>query len=102
MEQTFLADETTEHFTDEQTFRASLPEIAAVIDSELPKRSLSAENCAFEYAHKGRLRNSLGQVCTFQAKFRLSDSATSAVMIEVIELWNRNGDRIEKSTFRYV
>ena len=102
MEQTFLADDSTEHFTDEKAFRVTFPEIAAVIDSELPRRSLNAENCTFEYAHKGRLRNSLGQICTFQAKFRLTDHPLSAALIEVIELWNKNGQRIEKSSFRYI
>ena len=70
MQQIFLVDSAAEHFTDEQSFRLKLPDLAQLVDSQLPRRSLTPENCAFEYAHKGRLKNSLGQVCTFQASFR--------------------------------
>ncbi len=50
-----------EHFTDEQKFRLILPRMARLIDSQLARRSLTSDNCAFEYAHTGRLSNSLGR-----------------------------------------
>ena len=101
MQQTFLADEATEHFTDEETFRLKLPEVAALADSELSRRSLTLQNCKFEYAHKGLLRNSLGQICTFQAKFRLANAPESVALVEVMELWDKVGIRTEKARFRY-
>ena len=100
MEQTFLSEAEAEHFTDEQAFRLKWPELAAMIDSQLPRRGLGSENCTFEYAHKGRLRNSLGQVCTFQARFKLRDNPKSAALIEIVEVPGGRAPR-EKTTFRY-
>jgi hypothetical protein len=100
MEQTFLSETGAEHFTDEQAFRVKWPELAAMVDSQLPRRGLGSENCTFDYAHKGRLRNSLGQVCTFQARFKLRDNPKSAALIEVIEVPGVTAPS-EKTTFRY-
>jgi hypothetical protein len=66
MQQTFLSEAEAKHFTDEQAFRLKWPELAAMIDSQLPRPGLGAETCTFEYAHKGRLRNSLRLVCTYK------------------------------------
>ncbi|MGA2960390.1 MAG: hypothetical protein ABSD96_01865 [Candidatus Korobacteraceae bacterium] len=102
MQQIFLVDPETEHFTDEQSFRLKLPNLAQLVDSQLPRRSLTPENCAFEYAHKGRLKNSLGQVCTFQASFSLKDNPESHAKVELIALANVDGtERGARTVFRY-
>ena len=102
MQQTILDSPGTVHFTDEQHFRLTLPDMAAVVDSQLPRRALTVANCTFECAYKGRLRNSLGQVCTFQAKFRLKDNPEAVALIELVEVWDKVGRaQGEKTTFRY-
>ena len=102
MEQKFLVNSEDEHFTDEQSFRLKLPELAHLVDSQLPRRSLTPENCTFEYAHKGRLKNSLGQVCTFQASFRLMHNPESHAKIELIAPLDVNGtERGARTVFRY-
>ena len=102
MEQIFLVDSADEHFTDEQSFRLKLPDLAHLVDSQLPRRSLTPENCAFEYAHKGRLKNSLGQVCIFQASFSLKHNPGSHAKVELIEPLDGDGtERAAKTVFRY-
>jgi hypothetical protein len=102
MPQTFLADPEAEHFTDEQSFRLKLPDLATSIDSQLPRRALSAENCTFEYAHNGRLKNSLGQICTFQASFRLKQNPESRALFELVEVLDIAGTtKRGKIVFRY-
>ena len=102
MQQSFFADPDAEHITDEQAFRLKLPDLAAMIDSQLPRRALTPENCTFDYAHKGRLRNSLGQVCRFQAMYRLKDSPSSVALVELVEVLGKGGSTpTEKTTFRY-
>src|SRR5690242_7919659 len=102
MQQSFFSDSDSEHFTDEQAFRLKLPDLAAMIDSQLPRRALTPENCTFDYAHKGRLRNSLGQVCKFQAMYRLKDSPGSVALVELVEVFSKGGNPpTEKTTFRY-
>lgn len=91
-----------EHFTDEQKFRLILPRMARLIDSQLARRSLTSDNCAFEYAHTGRLSNSLGQICLFQASFRLKDNPDSCALFEVVEHLHANGTgRDLKESLRY-
>ena len=102
MQQIFLVDAEDEHFTDEQSFRLKLPDLAHLVDSQLPRRSLTPENCTFEYAHKGRLKNSLGQVCTFQASFRLMHNPESHAKVELIAPLDVNGtERGARTVFRY-
>jgi hypothetical protein len=102
MQQTLLADPGAVHFTDEQGFRLKLPNLATLIDSQLPRRALTAENCTFEYAHNGRLKNSLGQICTFQASFRLKDNPESRALFELVEALDTAGiAKRGKIAFRY-
>ena len=102
MQQIFLTDRGAEHFTDEQSFRLKQPDLAQLVDSQLPRRSLTPENCAFEYAHKGRLKNSLGQVCTFQASFRLKHNPESHAKVELIAPSEEDGTgRGARTVFRY-
>ena len=102
MQQIFLVDSEAEHFTDEQSFRLKLPDLAHLVDSQLPRRSLTPENCAFEYAHKGRLKNSLGQVCTFQASFRLKHNPESHAKVELVAPVDVDGtERSARTVFRY-
>jgi hypothetical protein len=102
MQQVFLLDSEAEHFTDEQNLRLKLPDLAHLVDSQLPRRSLTPENCVFEYAHKGRLKNSLGQVCTFQASFRLKHNPESHAKVELIAPLDVDGTgRGARTVFRY-
>jgi hypothetical protein len=102
MQQIFLVDTEAEHFTDEQIFRLKLPALAHLVDSQLPRRSLTPENCAFEYAHKGRLKNSLGQLCTFQASFSLKHNPESHAKVELVApLDVDESGRGARTVFRY-
>ena len=102
MQQIFLVDSEAQHFTDERSFRLKLPDLAHLVDSQLPRRSLTPENCAFEYAHKGRLKNSLGQVCTFQASFSLKHNPESHAKVELVAPADVDGtERSAKTVFRY-
>lgn len=97
-----FADSPAEHFTDERKFRLILPRMAKLIDSQLARQSLTPHNCAFEYAHNGRLSNSLGQSCVFQASFRLKDKPESWALFEVVETLRANGARRDlKESLRY-
>ena len=101
MEQIFLVDSEAEHFTDEESFRLKLPDLAHLVDSQLPRRSLTPENCVFEYAHKGRLQNSLGQVCTFQASFCLKNNPESHAKVELVAPAEAKIGRPTRPVFRY-
>ena len=85
-----------------QKFRRILPRMAKLIDSQLQRRALSGEHCAFEYAHNGRMSNSLGQTCVFQARFRLTDHPESCALFEVVESLHSDGSgRDLKEALRY-
>jgi hypothetical protein len=102
MRQMLFDDSPAEHFTDELRFRTILPRMAKLIDSQLARRSLTSDNCVFEYAHTGRLSNSVGQTCLFQASFRLKDNPESCALFEVVETLHPNGTgRDLKGSLRY-
>lgn len=102
MRQILFDDAPAEHFTDEQQFRVILPRMARLIDAQLARESLTSANCAFEYAHTGRLSNSRGQICLFQASFRLKDDPKSCALFEVVETVHSHGtERDLKESLRY-